>query len=267
VISVYAWGIAMHSLLKSDESLHEYWGTVSKCMMTLMGNGTLVDNITDVMRGLAWSHVPAFIAFIVFVLFSSLTVLNMLIGVLCEVVGAVAEAERQSSALTKLKANLLGMLKSIDTDGSGDISQDELCSIIEREECARVIRSLKIDLPEMFGVFEMFFQSHGAMKIHDIMQILLDNQGDRATTVQDLCTSSKLTRFSMAKDFKLIRKELTATRNIIRTHLGLAGEEGCVKPPDVSTSHLRQEQLKWIEAGEGNYANVVADVELCCHID
>ena len=44
VIAIYAWGITMHSFMKDDAEVFMYWGTVTRCMMTLMANGTLGDS-------------------------------------------------------------------------------------------------------------------------------------------------------------------------------------------------------------------------------
>merc|ERR1719491_797874 len=107
VIAIYAWAIAMNSLMREeaetnkengDEELYMYWGTVSRCMMTLLGNGTLGDSIGTVMRGVA-QNPGALIALISFVICSMLTILNMLVGVLCEVVTEVAHSEKENQAL------------------------------------------------------------------------------------------------------------------------------------------------------------------------
>merc|ERR1711871_649908 len=44
VIAIYGWAIAMHSLMKDEDSQYERWGTISRCMMSLFGEGTLGDN-------------------------------------------------------------------------------------------------------------------------------------------------------------------------------------------------------------------------------
>merc|ERR1719316_1654777 len=117
-IVIYVWGIAMHSFMKDESHLFEYWGSIGRCMMTLLGNGVFGDSIGTVMRGLA-DYPLALFTFFCFVLLSAITVTNMLIGVLCEIVSEVANAEKEYTAIQQLKSTLLVMLQRLDEDGSG----------------------------------------------------------------------------------------------------------------------------------------------------
>merc|ERR1719473_2056278 len=63
--------------------------------------------------------------FMVYILLSSFTVLNMLIGVLCEVVSATATGERQKQAVMEVKEKMESVFEKIDVDGSGKVSRDE----------------------------------------------------------------------------------------------------------------------------------------------
>ena len=53
----------------------------------------------------------------------------MVIGVLCEVVASVTEAEKEESAHNLMKETILVELKKFD-DGDGQISEDELGDLI-----------------------------------------------------------------------------------------------------------------------------------------
>lgn len=212
VIAIYAWAIIMHALLKDDESVYIYFGTISRCMMTLMANGTLGDSIGTVMRAIA-RNTPALIALLAFVVFSALTVLNMLIGVLCEVVAEVAHAEQDATVLNKLKSNILVMLRSVDEDGSGDISKGELMSILGDDNALEVLRDLNINAAFFMEMIEMSYDRRDSLKIPYIMQMLVDNQGGRATTVQDLTGFHEFTCWSVRKEVEEVRKMLTAVNS------------------------------------------------------
>lgn len=212
VIAIYAWGITMHSFLKNDENaVYLYWGTVPRCMMTLMGNGALGDSIGTVMRGIA-TNVPALTAFICFVIFSALTILNMLVGVMCEVVAEVAKAEKDVNALWQLKSTLLVMLKRIDSDGNGNISKVELLTLLEDEHALAVMQDLRINAGHFLDMLEMYYQACDGLSIPCIMQLLLDNQGWRPTTVQDLCQAGAFHRWAMRNDFAAVHTSLVTLR-------------------------------------------------------
>ena len=63
-------------------------------MFTLFLAGTLLDNIYARIMDFRDNYYHMVVAFHLYVLFSSFTILNMLIGVLCEVMGEVAGGSR-----------------------------------------------------------------------------------------------------------------------------------------------------------------------------
>jgi hypothetical protein len=202
IVAIYAWGIAMHSFMKDDEAVSEYWGTVTRSMMTLLANGTLGDSIGTVMRGVD-NNKMALAALVLFVIFAMLTVLNMLVGVLCEVVTEVAHFERDNATLMKLKSTLLVMLKRLDADGSGDISKREFMELFLDEEAQAVMDELNIDIPHFIDVMEMQFElaEDDEVKITLIMHLLIEGQGDRPTTMCDLAAESTFLQWSLQSAF------------------------------------------------------------------
>jgi len=209
VIAIYAWAIAMHSFMKDDPDLYMYWGTVTRCMMTLMAQGTLGDSVGTVLRGVA-RNPPALASLIAFIVFSMLTVLNMLVGVLCEVVTEVAKAEKESIALHKLKGTLLVMLKHIDLDGSGDISKEEILLLLQDPAAEGILSDMKIDRGHISDIVEMHYDGIESLHISEIMCLLIESQGERGATVADMCTSNTFLRWSMKKEFAVLQEVVLA---------------------------------------------------------
>merc|ERR1712139_744459 len=82
--------------------------------------------------------------FMVFMLLSAVTVMNMLIGVLCEVVSAVGQAEKENAAVDLVKHTVLLMLMHLDADASGEISKSELQQVLEDPDALRVLTELQV---------------------------------------------------------------------------------------------------------------------------
>ena len=79
----------------------------------------------------------------------------MLIGILCEVVTAVGQEEREEAAISLMKKTVLLELKKFDADGSGTISQEELEKVLCSRQTLRVLEKLDIDevcLRELTGM-------------------------------------------------------------------------------------------------------------------
>merc|ERR550514_1293988 len=132
--------------------------------------------------------------FMGFVLLSAMTVMNMLIGVLCEVISEVAQAEREEAAISMVKRNLLTVLKDLDEDGSGEISQSELRSVSVKKNVGAVLQHLNVDINYLMEFQEMLYDSQDELSIPFIMDMILNFRGDRAVTVKDLFEAQAFTR-------------------------------------------------------------------------
>jgi len=133
-LMMYVWAIILHMLMKGEHEFNdmlwrEYqlsFGTMITCMWTLFTTGTLMlDNASPLMTTLIFSdrltYVLAGIAFIGYAMVSAMCILQMLIGVLCEVVAAVKEEQTTSHDVQLIKQELLHLLVACDTSGDGMI--------------------------------------------------------------------------------------------------------------------------------------------------
>merc|ERR1719375_1037349 len=118
---LYVFAIILHNQVSKEENLSETFGTLGLCMWTLWVHGALTDGFSEVMQEMLDMELyHVIVVFNVFLLLTSLTLMNMLIGVLCEVVTAVGIEEKEEAAIALVKSTLLVMLKGIDQDGSGN---------------------------------------------------------------------------------------------------------------------------------------------------
>merc|ERR1719331_537825 len=106
---LYTWAILIHMLLREDldynkelKEKYDYEFTkVGDCMWTLFMSGTLMlDNAAPLMSELLFNKdfviMLAGFGFISFCFLSALLILQMLIGVLCDVVSIVGEERREA---------------------------------------------------------------------------------------------------------------------------------------------------------------------------
>merc|ERR1719238_487129 len=101
-------------------------------MNTLLLRGTLPD-MADLVEDVGAEN-PAFTGLmLVFILISTLTVMNMLVGVLCEVVSVVSSVEKEQMTVQFVKMKLLSVLK-ISGIFDGDNQEEMLISKLEFEQ-------------------------------------------------------------------------------------------------------------------------------------
>merc|ERR1719149_7352 len=110
-------------LLKGDSSItgllgERHFETIPRCMFTLLIDGTFLDSAGKMLSTLLYSGSPAGVVScflcMCFILMSAITVMNMLIGVLCEVVSAVAQGEKDEACIRLAKQSILLDLKEFD---------------------------------------------------------------------------------------------------------------------------------------------------------
>lgn len=140
---------------QDDPMAVELFGSIGDSMMTLFTQGVLGDNLLQCLQSILdrakacpeekeWRKVNGkaieptvqdcprnggsvllFWVFIVFFILTALTMLNMLIGVLCEVVQSTAANEEASQQQAALKMEMLKAFKWIDESGDGMITITE----------------------------------------------------------------------------------------------------------------------------------------------
>jgi len=162
ILVLYVWAILFTSeyhqgnRLDTDESLtqaEQYFGSMGKSMRHLFIMGTILDDITACTNSIRGSKKTIMlIFFIIFVLISSFTMLNMLIGILCEVVCATGEGERLKNTQANAYEAIETLFKKMDKDGSGEISRDEFLQMKDDKNVVSALKELDIKAKH----FEMY---------------------------------------------------------------------------------------------------------------
>eukprot|EP00927_Polykrikos_kofoidii_P006317 TRINITY_DN12566_c0_g1_i4.p1 TRINITY_DN12566_c0_g1~~TRINITY_DN12566_c0_g1_i4.p1 ORF type:complete len:781 (-),score=151.63 TRINITY_DN12566_c0_g1_i4:164-2506(-) len=230
---VYIFAIILQTVLAFEKdyilqtpSLQQRLDGLFKIMMTLLIDGTFMDNIGLLSRGFSDFKEPtvrvcSLIVLWLFVLLSALTVMNMLIGVLCEVVSAVAACEKENNAILLVKKTLLVMLKNLDEDRSGSISQDEIVRVFDSEESLAVLSSLDVDVENLLAVLEMYYEKTDGLAINFIIEVILRLRGDRSVSVKDMIHQQRYQMWATEKS--LASRTLSADSNQQQHIAGAAG--------------------------------------------
>jgi hypothetical protein len=129
-------------------------------MFSLFIMGTILDDVTvttDAIRktGKNWFMLPLFI---IFILISSFTILNMLIGILCEVVSATAEAEKLKAMETSVREAITTLFKKLDMDGSGHVSKEEFYAMRKDKTVRSALEEMEICTSHFHKYCEILFQ-------------------------------------------------------------------------------------------------------------
>jgi len=193
MIYVGAVGFKVHS---SDTNWGQrHFPTVTQGMMTLLLNGSLSRGV-EVLKEAGAERFDLAIFFCCFVLLVNLLLLNMLIGVQCQVVSAVAEAEREESDANHIKQVVEELWQTAvanDHDGDGEIDKHEFLDILHDPEACRILDSLGVDVLMLYDMTQQIFDEllveRGAdvgLGFNDFLKAIFRFRGSRPATVKDL---------------------------------------------------------------------------------
>jgi len=177
LIFTYVFAIAMTQLSIGTEFREQYFKGVGLSMYSLIIYGTFLDSLAEFCDAIRAESTPCLIAVTVFVVLASMTLMNMLIGILCEVISAVAEEEKQSMITEKVYEKFGSIVKNLDRDGDGNISWSELQVIMDDSDALQALNSVNVDPIGMVDVAEDFFFRRGRGETYDFRPIYGDGVG------------------------------------------------------------------------------------------
>jgi len=164
VCILYVWAILFTSeyhqgdLADDDDNVagkaSALFGSMGKSMRHLFIMGTILDDLTLCCNYIRSSDTPwtMLACFIIFILISSFTMLNMLIGILCEVVCATGEGERKQNSEMHVREAITDLFVGMDKDGNGEISREEFMSMKRDNHVMSALQELEVKAKH----FEMY---------------------------------------------------------------------------------------------------------------
>merc|ERR1719265_1194261 len=140
-----------------EETAEHMFGTMGDSMMSLFTHGVLGDNLSQTLQAIidfpngegGAAGLVLLWLFFVFFAISSMTLLNMLIGVLCEVITQTAESEKDSTQVRELRMCIEDAFAMIDEDDNGRVTEEEWIKMKDNELVRRQMISLGVEPAHM----------------------------------------------------------------------------------------------------------------------
>ncbi|CAJ1417754.1 unnamed protein product [Effrenium voratum] len=141
---------------------------------------------------------------LIFILFGSLTVMNMLLGVLVEAIKTVSTIEREQLEVDFAKKALWELINKGDADEDGDnrISEQEFMNVLQKPQAVTALTSLGVDVEAALDYGKLLFEDGEPLTFGDFMKGILTLRGSNQTTVKDIIDLRKFTadEFSQMHD-------------------------------------------------------------------
>lgn len=197
-ILLYVFGITFAQLCYNSAVGDELFGSVAHSMYSLLLYGVLcLDFLDDIAAKLnrVGFYMPPIL--FIFVLLSALTVMNMLIGVLCEVVNNVAQQEKERNLMDSTKSTIWKVLDNLDVDGNQMISRDELLGVLEDEQACKAFHECGVDVIGLVDFASTLFwdpirQEEVELDFSEFMDRSLKLRSTNQATVKDILGLAKI---------------------------------------------------------------------------
>eukprot|EP00933_Yihiella_yeosuensis_P018952 TRINITY_DN15428_c0_g2_i1.p1 TRINITY_DN15428_c0_g2~~TRINITY_DN15428_c0_g2_i1.p1 ORF type:complete len:738 (+),score=143.35 TRINITY_DN15428_c0_g2_i1:139-2352(+) len=204
MVVVYAFAVFFKTSSENSEDLKELFPTVPKTMWVLLLRGTFLDGPAEIAdRILADTWVLAVI-FLFFILVSSFTILNMLIGILCDVVAQVGATEKEQAQVSYLRHSLLELLECHDRDNNEELHEGEFELLMRNPEMNWALTRFGVNVADLISLKEVLFipkveedelvcsdqvatnEIQATLSFTEFLEVVLRLRGGNSATVLDI---------------------------------------------------------------------------------
>lgn len=206
---IYVFAVAFTQITEDTQVGSHYFRSVGYSMKALLLYATLPD-MAQFVDELGDEHVVLAICLLVFILLATLTVMNMLVGVLVEVVSVVSAVEKEELLVTVVKRKLLDMMtkSGLDADEDMMISRYEFEMLLVVPQAAKVIQDVGVDPVGLVDFADHIFRDHSSeekLTFSEFVDLVLELRGGKQATVKDVVDLRKM----LMKQMEYIEKALS----------------------------------------------------------
>ncbi|CAE7681202.1 scn4aa [Symbiodinium sp. CCMP2592] len=220
-ICLYVFAIAFKTALVGTAVGDKYFKHVPGAMHSLLLQGTLLDSVSEMLNMMIETEEYLGLGLMYFfMIVSAITIMNMLIGVLCEVITAVADAEKEALQVSWTTEVLQTCLQlGADENNDGCIDLDEFQHMVSNARVRKVLREADVDLHDLVNFIDVLFENgeeggyYDKVPFSQFMERLLKLRGSNTATVKDLVDIRKW----MTREFTELKTQVLRTTSSRKT--------------------------------------------------
>jgi len=215
--------------VEMDETAQQLFADMGSSMMTLFTMGVLGDNLAFALYQIQKESIALMWLFIAFMVMSGMTLLNMLIGVLCQVIDDSSREEEEARKLHELRTCLTEAFIATDESQDGKISEEEWANIRSNVKVQQSLIKLGVEENMMEERLNQMQQQLFAPKkkaIGESDSSLEGKQGDREDNALsfdefvDQVVEMRMDTPASALDAEMLKSELMAQDKVLKQKLG-----------------------------------------------
>jgi len=183
-VLVYVFAILFVQFAReTDLNSEKRFDNVATAMLTLVLGG-LIPDMAPLTYTFAKENALFAALFLLFILFGFITIMNMLIGVLVQVVGVVASVESETNQMTQVKRLLLD--SDMGLSESDVITSQDIAIVFSDDKIVDGLRELGVDTDDLFEYSKLAFRDRDQIPLRDFWQLVVQHRGNATVKVKDL---------------------------------------------------------------------------------
>lgn len=181
---LYVFGIIFVQVARDTElSESGDYKDVPTAMMSLTLGG-LIPDMAPTTLAFGKENLLFATMFLLFVFLGAITVMNMLIGVLVQVVGVVATVEAETNQLSEVKSVLLD--NPLDLKEDDIITAQQVRLLLKDEDIVAGLQGLSIDTDDLMNHSQIVFWGRPDITMYDLWQLAVQHRGTNVVKIKDL---------------------------------------------------------------------------------
>jgi hypothetical protein len=209
---IYTFAIVFTQLGKGTDLEKKLCPDMLTTMSTLLLGGILPD-IAPTTIEMATENFFFGACFFIFVVMAYVMIMNMLIGVLVEVVAVVASVEKEKNQVAAVKRVLQKWAPEADMDGDNMFGVSEFKRMLNHAGCAKDLNDVGVDAVALIDHADFVYRNKTELTFAELLAVVLGLRGRNDPKVEDLV---QLRKFLHAE---MLRIEMSLES--LHTYLGL----------------------------------------------
>lgn len=228
LIVIYFFAIVMRQLTDGTNIGQEWFPSVPDAMSTLLLNGILPGQ-AEIVRKMGEGSALYWLVMVIFVLLASITILYMLVGVLVEVVGVIASAEKEGITVSYVASSIRAKVESQGHSCEIPFTKYELQQLLAEPDVCQLLTGVNVDVVVLMDMLDVVYEdierTGESMSFEKLVMLLLAGRGGQVATVRDTKEVLRILKQIMKSETKEVNKRMFEEFALVHTSLYSLREE------------------------------------------
>jgi voltage-gated sodium channel len=184
VLIIYVFAILFTQQLSGTEGSEGCFDNVPQAANCLLLNGVFSEQREFIERMMGINMIY-YVVTMVYLLLASTTVMNMLIGILCEVIAVTARVEQEELMLQNMTVGVTHFLPP-PKHGEHMISKEDFCALVESPDAVESFEKDGIDVMSLVDCCHIIFKEKEEIPLPDFIESVLQFRSENKATVKDI---------------------------------------------------------------------------------